>query len=378
MNRNTNLFLNRIIRTVIAILVCSSTLSGCQNDDDSYQPLTADADLQTAKDEAIRNIVSKLNNKVEAGLYGVAKLTFRDTIILHLAYGMRNRAANESMQTTTGFDIGSLTKAITAATILKLEEQGELNLSDTVGQYVSGISSNLSTATIEHLLDHRSGLPEYLGDDYELLTKQGAISRLNSYTLSFQPGSQEAYSNPGYSLLGIIVEEATGQSFEQVMRTLVLEPAGTTSIGYRLPNWQLDDLAVGYVNNTAVGTPLDLDWLQDGPSWTLRGNGGLLSTTEDIEKWFNAVFKGDVLGNAALEKFSERFAGEGPYGLRSGEAGGDDATGFNAQHENWSDIGVSFTLFTSRSSFPAEEVWDAIANDVTRLAEIAFRQPNGN
>ena len=357
---------------ICLILVGCVLITGCDSVRSPLSSLPADTDLDSARSIAIADIHQTLERLEMEGLYGVAYLTYRDAVVMHEALGLRDRETRDLMQITTGFDIGSITKAMTAATVLKLEEQGKLRLSETVSRFLPNAPSPLLNVTVAQLMDHTAGLPEYIGDDDELISKQQVLKRIFEADLLFAPGTREAYSNTGYTLLAIIVEEVSGKPFEQALRESVLLPT-TPQIGYRLADWKSRDLAVGYVQGEDRGTPLDKPWLEDGPSWTLRGNGGLLSTTEDVARWFEAMSEGRILGPDALSKFQERFAGSGPYGIRIGEAGGDDLTGFNAQHEAWPEVGVSWTLFTSRSSYPAENAWEDVEEPIYQLVDIASR-----
>lgn len=360
----------RTLFLLLSLIVSLSTVVACEP---VWAPLSHPRETNPGSTQSatIADIRQKLRELEAAGLYGVARLVYRDSVVLHEAYGFRDREANEPMTTETGFDIGSITKAITAATVLKLEEQERLSLSDTIGHFFPHTAAPLRAITIAQLLDHTAGLPEYLGDDSELIAREEALERLSRSQLRFKPGTAKSYSNAGYTLLAAIIEEASGQPFERAIRETVLLPADTPRIGYSLAGWDSSSLAVGYVRERRWGTPLDLPWLDNGPSWTLRGNGGLLATAEDIAQWFDAMFAGRILGPEALAKFKARFAGMGPYGIRVGEAGGDDLTGFNAQNEAWPDVRVTFTLVTSRSSYPAEAVWDDLRSSILRLVEIA-------
>lgn len=357
---------------IVVMLAGCTVLFGDDSGGSSSSSLPANADLESAQSSAIADIHRVLDDFEQEGLNGVAYVTIQDSVVMHRALGFRNLETQDPMQVTTGFDIGSITKAMTAATVFKLEEQGKLQLSDSVSQFFPDAPNPLRDVTISQLIAHTAGLPEYLGDDYELVNKEQALERLFEVELEFAPGTQEAYSNAGYTLLALIIEEVSDQAFEQALRETVLLPV-TPQIGYRLANWDGSSLAVGYVESEAQGTPLDTPWFADGPSWTLRGNGGLLSTTGAVALWFEAVFEGRVLGAVALSKFQEQFSGSGPYGIRIGEAGGDDLTGFNAQHEAWPEVGVSWTMITSRSSYPAEEIWESVEESVYQLVEIASR-----
>lgn len=346
-----------------------TTLNGCSAGLDTESLSAENRSEGNSEEVALANIRTILEQLESEGMHGVVQLKYGDDVLVYEGLGLRDRESNDPMQATTGFDIGSLTKAMTAATVLKLEEQGMLSLSDSISRFFPEAPSPLSDVTIQQLLEHRSGLPEYLGDDNELLTKEQALERLFTSDLQFASGSEEAYSNAGYSLLAIIVETASGQPFEQTMREEIFLPVNLSKIGYTLAGWDKGNLAVGYVDGEAKGTPLDKPWLSDGPSWTLRGNGGLIANAEDTANWFEAVFSGQVLNPASLEKFKEWFTGSGPYGVRVGEAGGDDLTGFNAQYEAWPDVDVSWTMFTSGSSYLAEDIWEQVEGSVEQLLE---------
>ncbi|MEM9164747.1 MAG: serine hydrolase domain-containing protein, partial [Cyanobacteria bacterium P01_F01_bin.4] len=291
------------------------------------------------------------------------------TVLMHEAYGWQDREAERPMTLGVGFDIGSIVKAMTAATVFKLEESEQLRTTDTVGQFFPEAPPPIRAITVDQLLTHTSGLSEYLGDDYELVDRTAALDRIFNSPLRFLPGTREAYSNTGYTLLALIIEAAAGLPYEQAVREAVFIPAGTPEIGYRLAGWAEDSLAVGYQRRKRWGTPLDHAWLEDGPSWTLRGNGGMLATADELAQWFEAVFAGRVLGPEALTRFSELHAGTDEYGLRIGEAGGNDI--FNALHEGWVDLGVHLTFITSVSSHSAEQVWDKIQDEVYTLAQAA-------
>ncbi|MGD1896897.1 MAG: serine hydrolase domain-containing protein [Phormidesmis sp.] len=364
--------LRRVLSLSILVLspwIVGVGLKGCHSTTDSALVIAQESLDLDGQEAAIADIRSTLEQLESEGLYGVVQLKDGESVLIHEGLGLRDRESSDPIETTTGFDIGSLTKAMTAATGLKLEEQGALRLSDPVRLFFPEAPSPLREATVQQLIEHRAGLPEYLGEDTELLTKEQALERLFAAELDLAPGSDEAYSNAGYSLLAAIVEATANQPFEQAMHEAIFLPAGIDSIGYRLAGWEKERLAVGYVEGERTGTPLDQPWLDDGPSWTLRGNGGLIATAEDTADWFDAMFAGRILGPAALAQFKAWFASSGPYGVRVGEAGGDDLTGFNAQYEAWPDVGISWTMFTSRSDYLAEDVWEAVEDPVEQLLE---------
>jgi CubicO group peptidase (beta-lactamase class C family) len=363
----------KTLLTSVLLAVFVLAVSGCSS------PF---ADLDVARVDAMAGIRQEMEGFEEDGMNGVLLVRYKDEVLLHEAYGWRDRAAREPMTLDTGFDIGSITKPITDATVLKLEEQGRLSTRDTLGEFFPSVPADKRGITVRQLMKHSAGLPEYLGGDYELVGRDRALERILGEPLRFPPGSDEAYSNAGYSLLAMVVEEASGKTYEQAVRDAALEPAGTTGIGYVLPGWKQRDLAVGYgtffqastQERGRWGTPLDKPWLDEGPSWTLRGNGGMLATAEQLADWFYAVYAGEILGPEALDKFYE-LNGGGNWltgGMRVGQAGGNGV--FNAQQESWVDRAVHFTLLTSTSSpNNAESVWEEIGDEASTLAQVAAR-----
>lgn len=365
--------MKKLATSVLAVF-SALVVTGC-----SWSSVDPDA----ARADAVSGIRQEMARFERNGMNGVLLVRYKGEVLLHEAYGWRDREAREPTKPGTGFDIGSIVKPITDATLLKLEEQGKLGTGDTLGEFFPSAPEDKRGITVQQLMEHTAGLPEYLGDDYELVGRDQALERVFGEPLRFPPGTEEAYSNAGYSVLAMVVEEASGKPYERAVREAVLEPAGTTGIGYRLPGWAKRDLAVGYGDffqastregGRRWGTPLDKPWLDDGPSWTLRGNGGMLATAEELAKWFDAVYAGEVLGPEALDKWYD-LNGGGLWlfgGNRVGQAGGNGT--FNAQQESWVDRDVHFTLFTSTSSpNNAESVWEEIDDEASTLARVAAR-----
>lgn len=330
------------------------------------------APADQAPDEAIARIDSVMRAAAERGLNGVLLIRAGAAPLLHEAYGWADREARVPMSVSTGFDIGSLVKPITATTILKLEESGMLSTDDTLGHFFPDAPRDKAGITVMQILTHTSGMRDMFGGDYQVVTRDWVLERAMNASLLGPPGERERYSNSGYSLLAMIIEDVTGTSFEACVREAVLEPAGTPGIGYTLAGWENARLAVGYQDGRRWGTPLDKAWAHDGPGWNLRGNGGMLATAEEMARWYKALFDGKVLGPAALEKYYAFDAGESSSagGRALGHAGGNGV--FNTLQISWIDHDVHFTLFTSTSRpLNAESVWDEISDDVIAIARAA-------
>ena len=95
--------------------------------------------------------------------------------------------------------------------------QGKLSTSDTITKYFQNVPIDKSAITIHDLLRHQSGLEGEVGEDYETISDQDFIDSVMKSTLKFKVGSDYSYSNIGYSLLAIIIEKVTGQTYEQYL-----------------------------------------------------------------------------------------------------------------------------------------------------------------
>ncbi len=325
-----------------------------------------DTELEQEYDRLIDLLQSDIAGTETSGFYGVARLSYRSAILYENAFGLRDRSTGAVMSLDTGFDIGSISKIFTSAAILDLVNRGFISLDAPVGNWVLGLSEPHSMITPRELLTHRSGLPEYLGDDYELLDKQAAITRISQYSIPEIEDRVYEYSNTGFSLLALLVEAASGESYEQYIQSRLLEPVAIDNIGYVNAGWDSDTLAVAYSGQTRLGTPIDQPWLSDGPSWTLRGNGGLLASAASLDNWFTALFRGDLVDplDPALLLGGEGFNDPPKFG----EAGGNDVV--SATVERWVSPEIQLTLLSSNSQYKAEELNDKVSDIFRAIAQL--------
>ena len=235
------------------------------------------------------NIDHYLSGMEALGFSGAIIVTHRGEVVLREGYGLADREARRPYTPTTIQSCGSITKQMTGAAILLLESQGKLSVDDPIDLYFDDLPEDRQAITIHQLLTHSSGLPGSVGPDEEPIGARAYLDRLMAEPLQFSPGSGYGYSNAGYSLLGMIVERVSGQSYEAFLRDKLLLPAGLTETGYLLPAWDRDRLAVGYRNGERWGAVYERGWLEDGPGWHLRANGGLHTTVDDMHRWLNTV-----------------------------------------------------------------------------------------
>ncbi len=249
---------------------------------------------------------------VEAmGFSGAIVAEHEGEVILRKGYGLSDRATRKRFMPETVQTMGSITKQMTAAAILLLEQQGRLSTGDLISHYFDPVPADKAGITIHHLLTHQAGFPGALGRDAEAITAPEYIARAMEAPLEFPPGEGFNYSNTGYSLLGIIIGQVSGMSYEQFLNEELLAPAGLTQTGYILPGWQDEDLAIGYLEGSDWGRVVDKNWLEDGPGWHLRANGGLHTTVDDMHRWVDVLRGKGPLNEEQVERWTTGYVDEG-------------------------------------------------------------------
>jgi CubicO group peptidase (beta-lactamase class C family) len=285
----------------------------------------------------------------------------------------RDEAAAPGPDTT--FRIGSLTKQFTAVAILRLQQQGKLRVTDTVGTHLPDYPETGRRITIHHLLTHTSGLPDYTAfPDRDLArphTVAETVATFSKLPLEFEPGQQFRYSNSGYFLLGAIIEAASGRRYAEYLADEVLAPAGMRRTGYGDTPGDAD-ATLGYIltemETTVPAPPVDMS--------NPYASGALRSTPNDLVAW-DAALRGDELlteaSRAAMSSAGEHEldGGLGPaakygYGVAVGELLGRQYIthsgrihGFHSYYTRFPEDEIVVIAYSNRLSFPIELVWRA-------------------
>lgn len=221
-----------------------------------------------------------------------------DRIIYSRGYGMADLNQRVPIDPSTVFYIASTSKQFTAMSVAFLAEDGTLSLDDPIRKWIPELPAYADRITIHHLLHHTSGIRDYLGlwaisgrsiaDEVpqevalDLITRQRAVD--------FEPGTQYSYSNSGYLLLAELVRRASGMSLREFAAKRIFAPLGMTSTQFHDDNTRIvEHRAEGYQPKgdgtfTIVRT-----------SYALVGDGGLLTSVDDLLKW-DANFYHNVLG----------------------------------------------------------------------------------
>lgn len=235
---------------------------------------------------------------------GVSFLIAKDgKPIYQKAFGLANIELNVPMTPKNVFEIGSITKQFTAVAILMLEEQGKLKIEDDITKYVPDYPTKGKKITIHHLLNHTSGIKSYtsMNNFMEVvrknLTPKELIDVFKNEPMDFEPGEKFLYNNSGYILLGHIIEVVSGQSYGDFIQKNIFDTLGMTSSSYGSMTTIVPNRASGYSpseNGYKNANFLDLS--------IPYAAGSIMSTTEDLLKWQNALNTHKLIKKESYEK----------------------------------------------------------------------------
>jgi len=253
---------------------------------------------------------------------GAALLVLHDgKPVVRRGVGLADVDAGVPVTATTNFRLASVSKQFTAATVLLLAEDGRLRLDDPVRRWLPALPGNADGVTLHHLLSHTSGLHDY--EDIMAADFQGQVHDADVVCLLatglpcgdagdgdgapaaaadavpaapyFPPGTAYRYSNTGYALLALVVEQASGQRYPDVLRERIFAPLGMA-----------DTLAfvdgVNEVPGRAYGHSADGEgWSRTDQSTTsaVLGDGGIYSSIDDLAKWDAALYDDRLLSDAS-------------------------------------------------------------------------------
>lgn len=265
---------------------------------------------------------SHLKAYFEQGRFqGSALVAKGGQILLSKGYGLANEEHDIPNKPNTKFRLGSITKQFTAVAILQLQEQGKLNVQDPVSKYIPNSPEAWKKVTIHHLLSHTGGIPSYTSTpDYVKQMRESAkpldfMARFKDKPLEFDPGSKYEYSNSGYFLLGIIIEQVASKSYEAYLRENVFSKLDMQDSGYDWDSTILKNRAAGYVR-ASDGKHRNAPFLDMGQPYAA---GSLFSTVEDLYRWDRALNTEKVLSRKSLEAAWTPVRGNYGYGWTMGK-----------------------------------------------------------
>jgi CubicO group peptidase (beta-lactamase class C family) len=312
------------------------------------------AEESPPSDEAVTaRLATYLDAAAAEGFTGVVLVARSGKVLLERGYGQRVPGGAEPVATDTVFPIGSITKQLTGAAVLVLEQQGKLRVEDTLGKWFPHAPADKREITIHQLLTHQAGFPGAIGDDVERIGRDAFVLQAFATPLQSPPGTRYEYSNVGFSLAAAIVELASGQGYETFLAEHLFAPAGMKETGYHLPRFAARRLAHGTRDDGGDwGTLADRQFTGGGPGWHLLGNGGVLSTASDMYRWHRALAGDAILTPASKAKL---------YGKHVDEGGGTwYGYGWSIEPTPWGEVithnGGNRIFFADLLRFPAADV----------------------
>ncbi len=246
---------------------------------------------------------------------GSVMLLEKGNVLYQQSIGMANLETAERLTADSVFELASVSKAFTAMGIMILQEQGKLAYTDMLDRFFPGFP--YANITVENLLVHTSGLPDYMElfaecwDRTRIATNQDILDQLQAHRPDalFQPNARYEYSNTGYALLASIIEQVAEMPFAEFLRQHIFQPLEmehTAVYNRRYTGTVIPHYAYGYVyspERAAYVLPvessehdfvIDLDGIQ--------GDGAISSTLADLRKWDRALYTEKLVTKETLQR----------------------------------------------------------------------------
>lgn len=328
--------MNWIISSLVVALLLSC--SQLPKSSPKYQKLDENFNLITEFDKAKGSVV----------------IQDTDKIVYERNFGNKN--VDEPI-----YRIGSISKTYTAVIVLKLVEEQKLSLLTKLSEFYPKIHRSREI-TIEHLLRHRSGLPnmtsqdDYINYFFSDQNEADQIKRFKSYKLEFSPGEKFSYSNTGYVLLTYIAQKASGLDFSTLLEKYITKPL-------KLKNT--------FVYNSQIPREYEVKSYEKGFEWRLSSNthenvplgaGAIASTAREVAIFLRALLRGQLISQENLDKLSDISGGYGlgvfdfPYNEKKflGHTGGID--GFRSIAGYHKEDDVTFVLLTNAMAMNMNDI----------------------
>jgi CubicO group peptidase (beta-lactamase class C family) len=236
--------------------------------------------------------------------YGLVMLAKRGMPMYTRTFGMANIEENKPVRSDTPFAVGSISKWLTSTTVLRLVEDGKLDLDATIGKLLPWYRADgANKVTLRHLLSNASGIPNQFTPalkadpsvrDLPLTTRQ-AIERFSSGDLIFTPGSRFDYVSTNWYIIIGIIEEVTGVPYQQAMRAITLDPLKLPATRADHAYIEAPSTAVAYATINPPARKMDIH------QHYMVASGGYYSTADDLLRAARAIFNEGFLKRSSLD-----------------------------------------------------------------------------
>lgn len=262
-------------------------------------------------DKAAAGVDEIFGDLTKPGSPGCALGIYRDGKIIYAkGYGLANIEENVPITPQSVFDIGSTSKQFSAASVLLLEKQGKLSVSDDVHKYIPELPDYGQKITILNLLNHTSGLRDYLtlmelaGINIDSVTTDddALVLVARQKALNFAPGSEWLYSNTGFFLLSVIVKRVSAKTLREFAAENIFSPLNMSHTQYRDDHASLiPNRALAYdEKENKQGYALNVSYFEQ------TGDGAVHTSIEDLQKWDENFYSAQVGGKDFLREIQEQ------------------------------------------------------------------------
>lgn len=244
-----------------------------------------------------------------------------DTVLFDKGYGIADTHLHTKIDGNTFFNIASVSKQFSAVAILKLYQEGKLNIHKSiydihpdVNKYLPKPRKPFTDITVKHLLSHSSGIPDSRPRDNKEFTLTATDMESIEYlkhidSLNFAPGTQYEYMNPTFQLLYIMVEKISGKTFEQYMRDEIFTPAGMSETIYFAAEREIPRMAHGYILAQDGTTDMpeknkqfkECDYGEE-TFFATKADGGIYTSTHEFAAWERALRNNTILSDTLTKE----------------------------------------------------------------------------
>lgn len=256
---------------------------------------------QKSKSELLDSLFSALQTK--KAFNGNVLIAEQGKVIFEKSYGLAEEATQRPLNSETIFELASVSKQFTATAILLLQKKGKLRYDDLVSKYIPELDF-YGSITIQHLLHHTGGLPDYMDlfekewDKTKFATNQDIVNLFAKHKpqAEFEPNEKYEYSNTGYALLGLIIEKVSKKSFGEFLEESIFKPLKmkkTFVYRSRFAPQKIENYALGYVNDGFGNKVLTDSFGKEYYSYYLDGivgDGMVNSNAKDLLIWDRALY----------------------------------------------------------------------------------------
>lgn len=258
---------------------------------------------------------SVLNDMTSSGVVGVTMSVYHTQTGMWMgSSGKADLHNNVDMQSCNISRVGSTVKMFTATTVLKLAEEGKLNLDDRISSYLQGDVinkiENADRATIRQLLQHSSGIYNYiqnlkfqtasLNDFIREWSPNDLLEYAYNQKAYFQPGEDVRYSNTGYIMLGMLIEEIEDKPFYNVFEEKIFIPLGLTMTTFAAEEHIPYGTVRGYIDMYSNLQVVESTYFSGWDYYT--ADGGLISNPYDMNVFFRALMSGQIINSNSLSQ----------------------------------------------------------------------------